>query len=317
MIKASKAYYLKLGQGGAYEALCFADGTLRLNYREIPEVLARSGTKPQVRDYILKSGISTSPTAAANHASNLEIFFHPEPDALWVTFANGLLYWCFAEPEVSYLGLEHASTLGCFVRRSRGGWQSSDLQGRPLYIAELNGELTKVAAYQMTACKVKDKLVPYLVSKINGQQLAEVKRAKDTKDELIRLLAELIQMLSWKDFELLVDLIFSQSGWQRISSVGGTKKTVDLDLVLPTTGMRAFVQVKAETTQAQLDLYSERFSSYAPGELESSHQYFFVYHTSRRALRSPSARLALWGPEKVAEMALSSGLVDWIIRKVG
>ena len=36
----------------------------------------------------------------------------------------------------------------------------------------------------------------------------------------------LIQGLWWNDFELLVDLIFAKSGWQRVSVLG---KTEDVD----------------------------------------------------------------------------------------
>jgi hypothetical protein len=42
---------------------------------------------------------------------------------------------------------------------------------------------------------------------------------------------------------MLVDLVFANSGWRRIGRVGKTQKTVDIELMLPTTGERAFVQV--------------------------------------------------------------------------
>jgi hypothetical protein len=44
--------------------------------------------------------------------------------------------------------------------------------------------------------------------------------------------------------------------WRRVGVVGGTQKTLDLDLTLPSTGERAFVQVKSRTTTAELAGYA-------------------------------------------------------------
>jgi hypothetical protein len=55
-----------------------------------------------------------------------------------------------------------------------------------------------------------------------------------------------MKLLGPRDFETLVDLVFSTSGWRRQGVVGKTQKTLDLDLILPSTGERAFVQVKIQ-----------------------------------------------------------------------
>lgn len=57
-------------------------------------------------------------------------------------------------------------------------------------------------------------------------------------------IVDMMRFLNPYDFELLVELVFAQSGWQRISSSGGTQKTIDLELYLPSTKDYAFVQVK-------------------------------------------------------------------------
>lgn len=69
-----------------------------------------------------------------------------------------------------------------------------------------------------------------------------------------------MRLLTWQDFELLVDLVFSSSGWRRLSQVGRTQKTIDLELVLPSTAERAFVQVKSQATRASLDDYVGRLA---------------------------------------------------------
>jgi hypothetical protein len=46
-----------------------------------------------------------------------------------------------------------------------------------------------------------------------------------------------MQLLGPGDFETLVDLVFFTSGWRREGIVGKTQKTLDIDLVLPSTGL--------------------------------------------------------------------------------
>ncbi len=120
-----------------------------------------------------------------------------------------------------------------------------------------------------------------------------------------------MKLLTWRDFELLVELIFSQSGWRRTSETGGSQETVDIELELPSTGERAFVQVKSRTNQAQLQDYMDRLT----GRPES--KMFYVYHTAKTALSATDGTVVLVGPERLAEMVLTSGLFDWLLKKVG
>jgi hypothetical protein len=62
-------------------------------------------------------------------------------------------------------------------------------------------------------------------------------------EDLTRSAQELMKLLWPGDFETLVDLVFSTSGWRRQGPVGKTQKMLDLDIVLPSTGERAFVQI--------------------------------------------------------------------------
>ena len=50
-----------------------------------------------------------------------------------------------------------------------------------------------------------------------------------------------MRLLEPKDFELLVNLVFSDDGWRMLCVVGRTQKMIDLDILLPSTGERAFL----------------------------------------------------------------------------
>ncbi len=113
------------------------------------------------------------------------------------------------------------------------------------------------------------------------------------------------------DFELLVELIFASSGWKRISALGGTQKTLDLAMMLPTTGEHCFVQVKSQTNFSTFTSLVEA--------LDNSSGYsrlFFVYHTPPHALHNDAVdRVTVWHRYEIARQAIRAGLVEWVLAR--
>ena len=308
-IVADNARYIKLGREGCWEPLCLKDGTLRLGYFEVPHDLAASGDMEGLRQHFVDQG--NKPPTATSHANQVLCFYETAPETLWITFSAGYLWWAIAEEPVEFLGgsIEEMEERGSRLRRTRDGWHNSSVDGVPLRIPELNGALTQTAAYRMTICTVDQ--FDYLIRKINDQDLPEVAAARSARTALLRSTMGLMRLLTWRDFELLIELVFSQSGWRRISASGGTQKTIDIELVLPTTGEAAFVQVKSKTDQVQLDDYIERFAERDDARM------FYVYHTSKSALTCADDRVVLVGPDRLAEMVMDTGLFDWLLKKAG
>ena len=309
-IEASSARYIKLGRGGKWERLCIRDGTLRFGYADVPHGLAMEADKERLRQFFVER--SDPPSAAANHANQVFDFYHADPvTTLWITFCDGFLWWCVAQPGVEYVGTEGGvhEEQGARLRRAVAGWHNRSIQGTPLRTAYLNGALTKVAAYQMTICGVKP--LDYLLRRINDEDLPAVTEAKQAKNSVLASIRSLMQLLQWADFELLVDLVFAQSGWRRVGENGGTQKTVDIELVLPSTGERSFVQVKSRTDQAQLNDYVERLARRDDARM------FYVYHSGPAELACSDPRGILVGPDRLAEMVLTAGLFDWLLTKAG
>ena len=173
----------------------------------------------------------------------------------------------------------------------------------------LSGALTKLAAFRGTSCRVDVR--GYAVRRINGEKSPEIERARAARLELRQAILPLIRQLGPRDFELLVDLIFSASGWRRVGTVGGAQKTKDISIQLPSTGEHAFVQVKSAATSAQLATYAATLDERGPFD-----RMFFVYHSSNADVSIDDDRVVVIGPEKVAEMVLDAGLDGWIIDKV-
>jgi rhamnogalacturonyl hydrolase YesR len=99
------------------------------------------------------------------------------------------------------------------------------------------------------------------------------------------------------------------SGLMNGVQAGKTQKFLDLDLTLPSTGERACVQIKSETTSAQLAEYVEQLSD--AGEF---YKMFYVYHSGEAV--TDDERVKVIGPEKLAELVFDAGLTSWLIDKV-
>jgi hypothetical protein len=121
---------------------------------------------------------------------------------------------------------------------------------------------------------------------------------------------ELLTLLEPRDFELLVDLVFTGSGWRRMGEVGRTQKSLDLDVVLPSTGERAFIQVKSSASDAELAEYVAQLD-----DLGLYRRMFFIYHSGVvKPVVDP--RVVIIGPERLATLVVDAGLVGWLIGKV-
>jgi hypothetical protein len=121
----------------------------------------------------------------------------------------------------------------------------------------------------------------------------------------------LIQGLWWKDFELLVDHIFAQSGWQRISVLGQTDKDIDLDVYSPVTNKRAFIQVKSHASPEILNDSVARFR-----EMEQFDEMYFVVHTCDSELgTSREDSISILDLNRLSELVINAGLVNWLITK--
>ena len=306
-VTATDAAYIKLGRSGQWERLCREDGTARLGYNDVDHDLALSGDRGGLRQHFIDQGLSQG--AASSHASQVLRFYDDSPDTIWVTFSGGRLWWAFLEGPVEYLGgsPEEMETRGSRLRRTRDGWHSTSAAGKPLLIPELNGALTRTAAYRGTICSV-DRF-DYLMRKVNDESLPEIDTARQARHEMLTSIRELTAMLTWQDFELLVELVFAGSGWRRVSATGGTQKTIDLELVMPLTDETAFVQVKSRTDQAQFDDYLDRFAA------RSDDRMFYVYHTAAKELRNPDSAVTMIGPDRLASLVLEAGLFDWLLEK--
>jgi hypothetical protein len=307
-ISPAAVRYIKLGRGGAWFSRCIREGLIEFGHSQVPHEVAISYSRDELE--LFYQGLGRSPGKAKDFARELQDFYSLGSDCLWITIGDGRLWWAFAEPQVIPADAGAAEGRGARYRQVIGAWRDTDVNGEPLTLTTLSTRLTKVAAYRQTLCRIDAE--DYLLRRINGEVDPAAARAGLARAELIASARVLIEQLTWRDFEVLVDLIFAGSGWRRASAVGGSDQA-DTDLVLEqaVTSERAFVQVKSKATQATLRDYVDRF--------EASIGYdrlFFLCHSPNGDLSgNDQPGVHIWLGDKLAEQAVKAGLFDWLLEK--
>ncbi|MDA8654085.1 hypothetical protein N9M50_03010 [Alphaproteobacteria bacterium] len=144
----------------------------------------------------------------------------------------------------------------------------------PLDIDKLSGAFIRTSATQQTIAAIKDKPAPYFMKHLLGRPLKFRERARNSRINLIYNLAVIIRDLQPTKFEVLIDLIFSNSGWKRDGDLGGNIKFTDVTLLLPSTNEKAGVQVKTASEK-------KKSQSYVDVDYRSQgyDKFFYVYHT--------------------------------------
>jgi hypothetical protein len=300
----TRVRYIKLGEGGSWERECREKGIIRFGFgsskAERFQLCMAARWDELTKSFITEGKDKGTATRFTNET---RIFFEDDGSMLWITFIGECLCWGFLEPARPE---RHSDGDGVW-RTVANGWRATDLNGEALTKDKLSGALTKLAAYRGTSCNVD--VSEYVIRRVNGQKIPEVERAVSASKEMKFSILELMRLLGPRDFETLVDLVFSTSGWRRQGIVGKTQKTLDLDLTLPSTGERAFVQVKSKTTSAELAEYVGKLDELGPYD-----RMFYVYHSGEA--ETSDDRVVVVNPEKLADLVLDAGLANWLIRKV-
>jgi hypothetical protein len=301
-VRASRALYVKLGEGGNWAERCIErDNTVQLGFNDVGHSLCARGAWERVR---ARAAEVYGAKLATRVANQLREFYTAPEDVLWITFHRGALWWCFSRSEVRRL------EGGYRERPVIGRWRNVDIRNDPLVLTRLSGKLTMKQGFRGTLCSVGEQF-DYLVRKINTEEEPNVEATRLAYQQLSDRVQTIIENLNWRDFEILVDLVFRQAGWRRVSELGGPQKTLDLILDSPITGERFGVQVKSSADSAALAAYKETFEG-IPGLA----RHYFVVHSPSGDLED-SETVEVVGPDKVADWSIRYGLVDWLVDRAG
>jgi len=302
-VKASNALFIKLGSKGNWEKDCIENqNTIRLGFHNPFHKDCLTGNWNVVEKYWIKR--KKTKGKATETINQIKYFYESPIETLWITFYNRKLYWCFAEPKVKIL------SDGSRIRQVKGKWSSIDIKGNPLFVENLSGRLTKVQGFRGTICSVKE--FDYLLNKLNCTKQPILLETEKALSDLKEKLKPLVQSLTWKDFELLVDLIFTSSGWQRISVLGKTEKYIDIELMSPVNSKKAFVQIKSQSTLREFMDYKTDFS-----KMNQYDEMYYVVHTPDKKLNNikKEKNIEVVGLDRIVDLIINAGLVNWLLKK--
>ena len=303
-INFKNAYYIKLGRNGIWEESSIKENKIRFGWTNISLTEINDRNWNIIKDKIQKD-IKDQGAATRDYNALKSIIESTEED-IWITFHSSKLWWCkLGESKIYEDNISK-------YRIIKDKWQDCDIKGRPLIINQLPGKLTKTQRFAGTDCQVEAK--DELNRVLNDRPCPEFQKISESKTTLINAVANGLSTLHWKDFEILVDLIFRNSGWRRISLLGKAMKYVDMELEEPITGDLYQVQVKSSAAKSDFEEYLRQFSSKGYRKL------YFVVHSPAADLnnyRLPMEKnVELILPNRLAGMVVELGLIDWLMQKI-
>jgi len=306
-IRPASALYIKLGRGGEWETECiFQDPpTLRFGYADVTHEHVLAGRWKEVEKEL--AVVRSDAGSITRDITQIRNFYQAPDDVLWVTFHGGSLWWCFSKQEITPL------PDGSKTRLVIGKWSNTDIRGNALSVNRLRGSFLGMQGFRGTICDVKE--FQYIVDKINARTPSQIEGAQAAYEALIGRVESLVKTLHWKDFELLVDLIFRGAGWKRLSEIGKTQKTLDLELLSPMTNEKILAQVKSTSDLREYLQYEKRFEDMEQGGYS---RFFFIVHSPEPALENhtpASGDIRIVGPKEIARLSLEYGLVEWLLTK--
>ena len=304
-LEFQNAFYIKLGRSGCWEADSIENSRLRLGWSHQSIEDINDGRWDIIANQLRLEHDGKPPQVATNDLNRLRDIATSTEDDIWITFNGSKLWWTRLAPAPM-----QADEISKF-RETSQPWRDTDLNGRLLIVNDLPGKIAQLQGFRGTACRVKE---PDLLQRIlEGTRSALASSIAAQRTNLTDQLRRAITELHWKDFETLVDLVFRDAGWVRISVLGQHAKAYDLELREPITGDRYVVQVKSRATLADL---TDTITSFSPDDFR---KVFFVVHSPSTDLTTASdvpEWVDLVDPEHLAALALGAGLSQWIEDKV-
>jgi hypothetical protein len=292
--------YIKNGRGGKWWPKAKAHNQLHAKWDEVPTGLLH---QPNVEK--IKASLPKSTTQDVN--ALLTLIGHPSQH-VWVTFEEGYLWWCLVSDGVTDFG-PSTDERGrfCISCQPQYGWSNKSLAGKDLKITDLPGPVSSTAGFRATVCEPRTSM--QILRLIRDEKNPIVVRAKESRQLYESAVEQMIKQLHWKDFELFVSLIFDQTGWTRLSTVGGTQEGIDLDVRNWVSEERAAVQIKSRASQTELDAFVGVF-----GDQSQYDRLVFAVHEPKGKLQADNVHI--WQSARLAELAVQVGLGAWLDNKL-
>jgi|ERR1035437_8882985 hypothetical protein len=150
--------YIKLGEGGKWEAECIEKNIIRFGYGTYKEerfAMCMAGHWNELKDCFISD---KRPISKANQfTKEARLFFESDSSTVWITFVGENFYWGILESTPPERHLDGDGVL----RKVAGCWRKTDINGELLTKEKLSGALTKLAAYRGTSCALMFRIMQF------------------------------------------------------------------------------------------------------------------------------------------------------------
>jgi len=306
-ITFEEAYYIKLGRKGEWEQSSITKDRARIGWdsQTLEDINHHNWDKicKQLKKQFMDNGV-TDKGAPTRDLNALRAFVESTSDDVWITFYKGRLWWC------RLMGPVRSDKISKY-RKTKGHWSDQDIKKNLLLINQISGRLSKIQRFQGTVCRVKE--TADLRRLLNHELSKESRAIEVAKETLVKKVESGLHLLHWRDFETLIDLLFTNAGWHRLSMVGNTMKYVDIECEEPITKDLYQIQVKSAAAVTDFTQYSKKFSRRGFKRL------YFVVHSPSPDLTSykpEDKNVELVLPKRLAQMVVDLGLTDWLLKKI-
>ena len=303
--------YIKLGVGNCWADHCISNNIIRIGFNAGNESVFEMCIQrrwERVEDYWKEYGVGTP----RQHTNQMRSFFESGSSVVWVTFHKNRLYYCEIDEDSPFIRLadENGSEV-CERLVNSSGWKSTDANGTEIFLTSLSTSLTKTGSYRQTICDFSNDVSLYIDRIINCRDNHLDLLFGVQKKAILETLQKAILNLHWKDFEILVDLIFTNLGLKRLGAVGQGQKFFDIAYYEPISKTEYFVQVKTKSSSDDVKRHKEEFAKYKNFNAK------FIFVTNSRIENNGyhSEQFELWSGMQITELAFSNGLADWIMKR--
>ena len=302
--------YIKNGAGGRWWKVARDEGQVHADWKHVPSALLETADFPAIEP-IIRSSWGFKPGATQNINALRSLIDRPS-QYLWVTLESEALWWCTVHDKIQINPEGETKERGHFWLNCALPWSNYSLgHQRFLAASELPGIIVDTLEFKGVVSE------PHgwreILRVIHNREDADARAAAAARLGYELAVAKLIARLQTKDFELLVDLVLSRTGWMRVAKLGGVTKGVDIEVENPSTNEIAFVQIRSVATQTTLDDYVSRFKN----RTDRYHRMIFVVHTPRGNLKPPTELpVQVWTEKDISDLVVRLGLGDWVAKRV-
>jgi hypothetical protein len=302
--------FVKNGEGGRWWKAAKASGQVHLGWSRVPAELLLTADLAAI-DRLGPEVFGDTQRVATRDRNALRVLLDRPSQHLWVTFQDGYMWWCTVHDQADVNPTGESRQQGHFWLNCAKAWSNHSVGGQLLATADLPGIATTTAGFRGTVCEPAgwEAIRRIILDEVDPQVVA-ANKAREAYEAAVKAL---VTRLHDKDFEVLVDLILSRTGWARVAKLGGVTEGIDVEVENAASQEIAFVQVKSTAGQPVLDDYVRRFRE----RRERYARMIFAVHSVKGKLTVPADEpIQVWDGNHIAQLVVALGLGNWVGRRL-